>query len=194
MHLPLVDPHLVLDVRLPAEDLLDLAPGGGIHQAVPVAQRHAERLPDGLQVGRQAQQGRVVGDGGVDQVAARGEDGVAASPAEAEHADPVGAGDQADRVEEAVDDGPADGLAVGDEPGPQRGGDGGRVLGLVQRCELRLGLERRLDGLQERGRQRGAREHVRHVDGEVAGAGVRVGAEARVREGPAEDFRRGGAG
>lgn len=78
-----------------------------------------------------------------------GQDRVSPSPAEADGADFVGAGDQAHGADEAFDQGAGDGLSVLDEPGRQRGGRdgrGGRFVG--QGAGLAFG-ERRLDGVEE---------------------------------------------
>ena len=78
-----------------------------------------------------------------------GQDRVSASPAEANGADFVGAGDHAHGADEAFDQGARDGFSVLDEPGRQRGGCDGRGSRFVgEGAGLAFG-EGRLDGLEE---------------------------------------------
>ena len=119
--------------------------------------------------------------------AVRLQDGVAAAPAEADGADLMGAGGQADGVDEAVDDGFGDGFAVGEQPGAEGGGDDGGVFGLFGKGEAFLGAEGGFDVLEEGERERVAGLDVGDV-GVEAGFCVLVGEEADVFEFVAEDY------
>lgn len=102
------------------------------------------------------------------------EDRVAAAPAEPDHADFVRAGDIADLVDEAFDDGTRDGLTVGDEPGAEGGADFGGRGGFFGDGLLFAIRKRGFDGLEE-----GRVEGVAGVDvwdvGRKARGGVFVG-------------------
>ena len=71
------------------------------------------------------------------------------SPAEPDCANLVRAGYHAHRIDEAVDQGPRDTLAVFGEPRTQSRRHDGGILGLVHDAERLLRLEWRLDVLQK---------------------------------------------
>ena len=74
---------------------------------------------------------------------------IASSPAEPYCANLVRARYHAHRIDEAVDQGPRDTLAVFGEPRTQSRRHDGGILGLVDDAERLLRLERRLDVLQK---------------------------------------------
>ena len=130
--------------------------------------------------------------GGVD-LPRRHQDTVPPAPAEADRADLAGPRDLLDVLDEALNQRQRDALAVCGEPGAERRGDGGRVLGFVDQAGGLLVLEGRLDVLQEGDGQGVSLVHVRDV-GVEAGGGVVVGEEADVGEFVAEDCRGGELG
>lgn len=103
------------------------------------------------------------------------EDRVPSAPAEPDHADFVRAREVPDLIEEALDDGAGDGLAVPDEPWAERGADLGGGGGFLRQGLGGAGRERGFDGLQEGGVEGVAGVDVGDVGGE-AGGGVFVGA------------------
>lgn len=203
MHLPLILPNLALQphiLPLAVQNGLDPLPRLPIQQTILRPQRQPERPRHGLQIPRNVQQTRVRRERRVaaayipglgDLGPARLQDGVAPSPAEPHGADLARAGQRAQGVYEAVDQGRGNGFAVAEQPGAEGYGDGGRVGGFFGEGERGAGGEWGFDGCEEGDGEGVAGVDVRDVDVE-AGEGVAVREEAGVGEGPAEDFERGG--
>ena len=196
MNLVLVDANLGVDTLalLLGHELLDLVNLLVPEQAVRVAERKGCRDGKTFEVSRDGHERRVTAvDGvhahtlGTTEVLVSSENGISATPAEANRTDLVGSGNQANLLDEALDQGASDALAVLKEPRAKSCASLCSSSGLLSNAaRVALGLLR-LDGLQELNVKRITLVNVGDVSGEAL-CGVLVGEQAGVLELPAEDF------
>ena len=198
MNLVLIDPKFMRNLSLLRQYVLNAPNALLVQQTILVAHRQAERLGHRVKVARDGYQRRVTSNRSIhttNMASILGwpvglKDSVSSSPAEADSANLLGAWGVTDGVNEAIDDGLGDSLAMLHKPWAKGSGHNGRVLGFIGNAEGLLCLEVRLHVVEE-----GDGEGVAFVDvGDVAvesGFRVFVGQEADVGEFPAEDWRTG---
>ena len=193
MHLILIQPNLMLHLRLLGQQIDNLPPRRFIQQTILRPQRQTQRLAHRIEIPRHSNKARMRSERrihpshGPFHLAVRLEDGISTAPAESHGTDLVGPGRHAHGVDEAVYQRFGDSFAVCDEPGAQGCRDGGGVGGFFRDGKLLLFCERGLHVLQEGDGQGIAFVEIREV-GVEAREGVLVGEEAGVVEFPAEDF------
>ena len=196
MNLVLVDTHLGVDTLalLLGHELLDLVHLLVSEQAVRVTERKRCRNSESLKVARDGNERRVACVDGVNthalstaEVLVSGQDGISATPAEANRSDLVGTGDHADLLDEALDQGASDTLAVLKQPRAESCASlccGGSLL--CEGTRVTLGLLR-LDGLKEFNVERVALMDIGNVGSEAVG-GILVGEQTSVLELPTKDW------
>jgi hypothetical protein len=128
MNLILVDAHLGIDALalLLGHELLDLVHLLVSKQAVRVTERKGCGNGEALEVARDGDERGVAGIDcidthtfGITEVLVSGQNSISATPAEANCTDLVGTGDQADLLDEALNQGTSDTLAVLEQPGSE---------------------------------------------------------------------------
>jgi hypothetical protein len=196
MNLVLVDAHLGVNTLalLLCHQLLDLVDLLVSEQAVRVTERKGCGNGKSLKVARDGNERRVAGVDGVNthtlgtaKVLVSSQNSISATPAEANCTDLVGTGDHADLLDEALNQGTSDTLAVLEQPRTECCASlcrGGSLLCQGARIALRL---LRLDGLEEFNVKRVAFVNVGDVGSEAVG-GVLVSQQTSILEFPSEDW------
>jgi hypothetical protein len=196
MNLVLVDAHLGVNTLalLLGHELLDLVDLLVSEQAVRVTERKGCGNGKSLKVARNGNERRVAGVDGVNthtlgtaKVLVSSQDSISATPAKANCTDLIGTGDHTDLLDEALNQGTSDTLAVLEQPGTESCAS--LCCGSSLLCEgarITLGLLR-LDSLEEFNVERVTLVDVGNVGSEAVG-GVLVSQQASVLEFPSEDL------